>query len=156
MDIPAGYLCCLAAAWTAPSLSTVRLAAKLCGYHLPEASLTKSSRAYVLEITITHFPTVIHCRCRLRLSYRRSLSHYRRRSRRYHHSRPKKNAFRPIFLSCYPVLPDQCMQGPLNSQKSFALNGNLEDLKEQVESKEPVTGRRNREKTKRSKSGGKA
>ena len=48
------------------------------------------------------------------------------------------------------------MQGPLNSQKSFALNGNLEDLKEQVESKEPVTGRRNREKTKRSKSGGKA
>jgi len=46
IDILAGYVYFLAMAWTAPS---VQLPAKLCGYHLPEASLTMSSRADVLE-----------------------------------------------------------------------------------------------------------
>jgi hypothetical protein len=42
IDILAGYVYFLDAAWTAPSSSSVQLAAKLCGYHLPEASLTMS------------------------------------------------------------------------------------------------------------------
>jgi len=45
-------------------------------------------------IAIAHFASVIHCPCRLLLSYRRSLSHYRRRP-----SRSGEYHARPIFLS---------------------------------------------------------
>jgi hypothetical protein len=107
-----------------------------------------------VEIAITHFSSVVHC---LLLSYRRSLSHYRRRSCRYH-SRPKKKfvcSYLPILLSSpigsvYALYGEHRMQSPLKSQHSFALNDKPENPKEQVEPKEPVAGRRNREKTKRS------